>query len=216
MRRNAVKPIRVNESQKKIIKKAEPFASLGGFARTRLEEMVDDAYNPEFVAKIEKYRPIGNGFMAVAGSVVKAYNEVQNYECYEFDEEGCPSPVNNVGFDSWYIDHTARLVSERLDNNTGRFWNKLDVGRDVRRSLSRLSVLEERILYLAYGLDSDGKRRTPEEIAALPEFGGDEEYISMVWERVTSYIEKGEESREKFEQLCREYVKTGINDKGIS
>ncbi len=216
MRRPVEKQCKINEKKKERLAKMEPLVPLGGFAKTRIEGEIEESFNPGFIDTIEKYRPIGSGFMKMVDPVGNAYNEVMNYECYEFDEEGCPSPVNNADFNSWYIDHTARLVSERLDNNTGRFWNKWNVGRDVRRSLSRLSVLEERILYLAYGLDSDGKRRTPEEIAALPEFGGDEEYISMVWERVTSYIEKGEESREKFEQLCREHVKTGINDKGIS
>lgn len=187
--------------QKMLLRGLENLSDLGGFIKEQIEDEIYDLY-PSIVATMtEKYCPLGPGFWDVADAIENAIKETDKYADYVFDEDGDPYEVPNPEFDEWVINQIARITTENNKCGKSYFWSGWKLTRETRKALMRLNALDERVLYLFYGIDEKHKL-TAKQISELPEFSCTEEYINKVIEAVEKTLNRCEWGNEEFIQVC--------------
>lgn len=196
--------------------KIESFVSMGGFIQEATEEQLCDGYPLSLVETVEKYCKVGPGFTHIISAVQEAGKnrrlplESDYAALFDYEEEDYEEEDYTKRLDCWYLDKTAKYEAERVSKNENRFWVSWPLNRRTRGALSKLTALEERVLYLYLGMEH-GHPLMEDDIANLPEFQCETEYILNILNDIWEVFDENHAERYDFEVLSEKYRNIGNN-----
>jgi len=186
-------PMETREEQlrKKWLKGIEGFSDFGGFIGETADTILYQAYPEEISLLVNFYHKSGKGYVYVAEEVEKAFSYTK-YEHNYLDNLKKQARSSNekltdkdidfgrslYAFHRWYVAQTARISAENIKTGNLHFWTGAKLSPTLRKTLSALNPLEERIIALQLGVYSDHPLDIG-EIASSMEFDCAEYYIDL-------------------------------------
>ena len=158
------------QEKKALYRGLEKHVGLGGFIAEQIELDAYELFSDDVIEAVDKHITYGPGFWEVADAT---------YDVSDSISECCAFSHHDKDFEDWTLDNVARLEAERYRSGKGYYWMNLNAPIMIKRKLSRLNALEEKILFLSLGLCGD-EEMTKEEIALLPEFECPVEYVERI------------------------------------
>ncbi|MBR4759571.1 MAG: hypothetical protein IK078_05415 [Lachnospiraceae bacterium] len=181
--------------KKTVLSGSTELLKLGGKIREVIENEYMSLYADETVELVCKDHEIDANFFKVADEleeIASELNEKLDYFMVEsFAEDESESKFSSgfvKNYVGWYLEQTVRLCFDKYENGGNRFWQDWNMTYRAKKRMSRLHPVEERILYLCWGLDQNGKKRNASEIAKLPEFKCDAEFITRVCKDLKGFL----------------------------
>lgn len=194
---------RMKRQKREQLRGMEELVSQGGFFRETIMNEIAEVLDEEVLNLVEKQCEIGTGFWYVADEVEKAANDEERFEEENSGNNSWAQRKKDGIFRKWQLEQVARCSKEKFLSGQGYFWDGWKMSVGARMALGRMNSLDERILYLTYGLDGKGKRSAA-EIAALPEFNCPISYIEKLQNSVQGILKIGGREQE-FARNCENY-----------
>lgn len=183
------------KKKKAVLSASTELLKLGGIIREMIEGEYLSLYSDETAELICKDHKIDANFFRVADKLDEVAEELnEQFEYFtadSFSEDGETSdPPRNFykGYIQWYLEQTVRLCYDKYENSDRHFWQDWKMTYRAKKRMDRLNPLEERILFLSWGLDQNGKKRSATAIAELPEFACDPALIRQVRKALKGYL----------------------------
>ncbi len=181
--------------KKNVLRASTELLKLGGIIREVIEEEYLSLYPEDITDLVCKDHEIGPHFFMIADELTEVKEELmEKYEYFlpnESDKNESLSLIED--YKEWYLEQTARLCYEKYEKGYTHFWQDWKMTYRAKKRMASLRPVEERILYLSWGLDQNGKKRSAKELAELPEFecGMSYVFIQKVKKSLKGYLYEG-------------------------
>lgn len=182
----------------------EKLLSMGGFIQEYAEDKIYESFSSATANRLEKYCDTDEYIWQIGETIEQVLQSVQKYAnirgLYMNEDESIYGPPDRT-FMEWLVEQSVRCKKEKLKSMEPSFWMQCDLKRSMKKKMMKLNVLEEKVLSYSYGIHQKAKM-TPEEIAKLPEFQCDTEYITLILEGIDRTLGIDCALDSEFNELC--------------
>lgn len=182
----------------------EKLLSMGGFIQEYAEDKIYESFSPSAANRLEKYCDTGEYIWQIGETIEQALQSIQKYanirDLYMNEDESIYGSPDKT-FMEWLVEQSVRCKKEKLKSMEPSFWIQWDMKRNMKKKMLQLNALEEKVLSYSFGIHQKAKM-LPEEIAKLPEFQCDTEYIMLVLEGIDKTLGIDCALDSEFNELC--------------
>jgi hypothetical protein len=193
----------------------EKLIPLGGFIEEVARESILDLYDEATAEAAEKYDCFGPGMWQILTTAHQAYlsrttgDGLEEYDLLVTDEKGRNFEIDGERFAGWEAGQNVRCGM--LIQKEGHFWDRWNCEKKIKRTLAKLSPVQERVLYLSLKLENTDRREAV-NISTLPEFEGAKLYVMREFDDAGNIIKPLTEGEDNIYEMLRKYNKNNAKE----
>lgn len=153
---------------------------LGGFVKECIEEEIAEVYEADTLEQVIDVYPIGKKFIEIMDATEDVKKTMHKYPCCykKCEENPYARDVFNDQFNEWVIEQVIKMYANDVNSENNRCMLQIPIS--LKKKTSKFNVLDKRVFFLSNRLNKDKKQLSAEEIAKLPEFNCEVEYIETI------------------------------------